>query len=63
MVGLTDPTGPGSFLEATRLIPLLTKGDSDQPAFHLIAPSLPNFGFSQGVKKVLGIHQSAPYSF
>lgn len=43
--------GPGSFLEATRLIPLLTKGDENQPAFHLVAPSLPNFGFSQGVNK------------
>ncbi|KAK1143106.1 hypothetical protein N8T08_006990 [Aspergillus melleus] len=41
---------PGSFLEATKLIPLLTAGD-EQPAFHLVVPSLPNFGFSSAVKK------------
>ena len=44
--------GPGSFLEATKLIPLLTKNDGDGPVFDIVAPSLPNFGFSQGVKKV-----------
>lgn len=42
---------PGSFLEAVKLIPLLTKGDENQPAFDLVVPSLPNFGFSQGVKQ------------
>ncbi|KAE8394577.1 hypothetical protein ETB97_008053 [Aspergillus alliaceus] len=42
---------PGSFLEATKLIPLLTRRDKAQPAFHLVAPSLPNFGFSSAVKK------------
>ncbi|RJE27076.1 epoxide hydrolase [Aspergillus sclerotialis] len=42
---------PGSFLEAIKLIPLLTKGAESQPAFHLVVPSLPNFGFSQGVKQ------------
>ncbi|KAJ5281585.1 Alpha/beta hydrolase fold-1 [Penicillium angulare] len=41
---------PGNFLEATKLIPLLTKGD-DVASFDVIAPSLPNFGFSQGAKK------------
>lgn len=43
--------GPGSFLEATKLIPLLMKED-DGPLFDVVAPSLPNYGFSQGVKKV-----------
>ncbi|KAH3514502.1 hypothetical protein KXW24_000090 [Aspergillus fumigatus] len=42
---------PGSFLEAVKLIPLLTKGDENQPAFDLVVPSLPNFGFSQVVKQ------------
>ncbi|KAJ5373319.1 Alpha/beta hydrolase fold-1 [Penicillium concentricum] len=42
---------PGSFLEATKLIPLLTKNNGDGPVFDVVAPSLPNFGFSQGVKK------------
>ncbi|KAI9727470.1 MAG: hypothetical protein M1828_006412 [Chrysothrix sp. TS-e1954] len=36
---------PGSFIEVTKLLPLL-KGDSKNPAFHVVAPSLPNFGFS-----------------
>jgi hypothetical protein len=31
-------------------LPLL-KGDGKSPAFHIVAPSLPNFGFSSGVKK------------
>ena len=42
--------GPGSFFEIKRLLPLLN-GDGDSPAFHIVAPSLPNFGFSQGVTK------------
>lgn len=44
-------SGPGSFLEATKLIPLLVK-DDDGPTFDVVAPSLPNYGFSQGVQKV-----------
>ena len=43
--------GPGSFLEVERILPLLTKGGNDTPAFHVVAPSLPNFGFSEGAKK------------
>ena len=31
-------------------MPML-KGDDNQPAFHIVAPSLPNFGFSSGVTK------------
>lgn len=46
--------GPGSFLEATKLIPLLVKGD-DGPAFDVVVPSLPNYGFSQGVQKVCSL--------
>jgi hypothetical protein len=41
-------SGPGNFLEARKLAPLLTVGTSDIPAFHLVAPSLPGYGFSQG---------------
>ncbi|KAK7193571.1 hypothetical protein DPSP01_000125 [Paraphaeosphaeria sporulosa] len=41
---------PGSFLEVMKLLPLL-KGDGDSPAFHIVAPSLPNFGFSQRITK------------
>ncbi|KAJ5171548.1 uncharacterized protein N7500_004331 [Penicillium coprophilum] len=42
---------PGSFLEATKLIPLLTEKNGNGPVFDVVAPSLPNFGFSQGIKK------------
>ncbi|KAI9655326.1 MAG: hypothetical protein M1821_005473 [Bathelium mastoideum] len=41
---------PGSFIEVAKLLPLL-KGDNRNPAFHIVAPSLPNFGFSEGIKK------------
>ncbi|EON98828.1 putative epoxide hydrolase protein [Phaeoacremonium minimum UCRPA7] len=38
---------PGSFLEVIKLLPLLTSGDdASKPSFHVVAPSLPNFGFS-----------------
>ncbi|OAK98900.1 alpha/beta-hydrolase [Phaeosphaeriaceae sp. SRC1lsM3a] len=43
---------PGSFIEVTKLLPLLSAGESsDKPAFHIVAPSLPNFGFSQKILK------------
>lgn len=29
----------------------MLKGDDDSPAFHVVAPSLPNFGFSSGVTR------------
>ncbi|KAF2691190.1 alpha/beta-hydrolase [Lentithecium fluviatile CBS 122367] len=41
---------PGSFIEVKKLLPLL-QGGNGQPAFHIIAPSLPNFGFSQRISK------------
>ncbi len=43
--------GPGSFIEVTKLLPLLNKGGASLPAFHIVAPSLPNFGFSSGITK------------
>ncbi|OTA60458.1 alpha/beta-hydrolase [Hypoxylon sp. EC38] len=43
---------PGSFLEVTKILPLLTSGtEDDEPVFHVVAPSLPNFGFSQRTSK------------
>ena len=30
---------------------LAQTSDGKQPAFHIVAPSLPNFGFSQSVKQ------------
>jgi pimeloyl-ACP methyl ester carboxylesterase len=41
---------PGSFLEVTKILPLLTEPKEGQ-AFHVIAPSLPNHGFSDRVSK------------
>lgn len=49
--------GPGSFIEATKLLPLL-QGGKDGPAFHIVAPSLPNFGFSSRVNKVRRVRRS-----
>jgi pimeloyl-ACP methyl ester carboxylesterase len=43
---------PGSFLEVIKLLPLLTEEGNDFPSFHVVAPSLPNYGFSQGISKV-----------
>ncbi|KAI9929558.1 hypothetical protein MW887_001031 [Aspergillus wentii] len=38
---------PGSFIEASRIVAPLTKSDNlSHPSFHLIAPSIPGFGFS-----------------
>jgi pimeloyl-ACP methyl ester carboxylesterase len=43
---------PGSFIEVTKLLPLLEAGEKEgQPSFHIVAPSLPNFGFSQKILK------------
>ncbi|CAG8962453.1 hypothetical protein HYFRA_00014183 [Hymenoscyphus fraxineus] len=40
---------PSSFVEFQHILPLLAD-NPDGPAFHIVAPSLPNFGFSSGVK-------------
>lgn len=47
---LTSP-GPGSFVEVSKILPQLPKGDQNSPAFHVVALSLPNYGFSEGSKK------------
>ncbi|KAK7621607.1 Alpha/Beta hydrolase protein [Phyllosticta citricarpa] len=39
---------PGSFIEVTKILRALK---DSTPAFHVVAPSLPNFGFSSGVKE------------
>lgn len=56
----SSPTrGPGSFIEVSKLLPLLKAG-ADRPAFHIVAPSLPNFGFSSGVtRRGFGLAQYA----
>lgn len=54
-------SGPGHFLEASKMLPLLTSpSDKTSPAFHVVAISLPNFGFSEAPKKKgFGIPQYA----
>ncbi|KAL1722882.1 Alpha/Beta hydrolase protein [Schizophyllum commune] len=42
---------PGSFLEVTKILPLLTRSDPSAPSFHVVAYSLPGFGFSEATKK------------
>ena len=44
-------TGPGSFLEVTKVLPLLTTASSDHPSFHVVAPSLPGYAWSEGVRE------------
>ena len=41
---------PGSFVEFTKMIPLLTTGN-DNFVFEVIAPSLPGYGFSDAARK------------
>jgi hypothetical protein len=50
---------PGSYIEVTKLLDGL-KQSSNGVAFHVVAPSLPNFGWSEGVKrKGFGLKQYA----
>ncbi|KAH9066051.1 Alpha/Beta hydrolase protein [Lactarius deliciosus] len=42
---------PGSFLEVTKVLPLLTAVSADHPSFHVVAPSLPGYAWSEGVLK------------
>lgn len=41
---------PGSFLEVSKILQPLLKGGGDAPSFHVVAPSLPGYGFSEGAK-------------
>ncbi|KAH9029797.1 Alpha/Beta hydrolase protein [Lactarius deliciosus] len=40
---------PGSFLEVTKVLPLLTSVSADHPSFHVVVPSLPGYAWSEGV--------------
>lgn len=51
---------PASFEEVTKLLPLLVQGGKDHPAFHVVAPSLIDFGFSDAAgKKGFNVDQHA----
>lgn len=43
---------PGSFIEVTKILPSLVNGGIKSPAFHVVAPSLVDFGFSSANRKV-----------
>lgn len=45
---------PGSFFEVTKMLDDLVQGEASSPAFHVIAPSLIDFGFSSPSGKVRG---------
>ena len=50
--GLTmSLVGPGSFLEARKILPLLVEASPEHPSFHVVAVSLPGYGFSEAPKK------------
>lgn len=52
--------GPGLYLEGTKVLEMLTSKDGSGPAFDVVVPSLPNFGFSSAVqKKGFGIKKYA----
>ncbi|TBU22050.1 epoxide hydrolase [Dichomitus squalens] len=42
---------PSDFFEVRKILPLLTAGGADHPSFHVVAPSLPGFGFSEAARK------------
>ncbi|CAF9923879.1 MAG: hypothetical protein GOMPHAMPRED_003474 [Gomphillus americanus] len=52
---------PGSYYEVLKILPLLTNSsDPSIPSFHVVAPSLPNFAWSDGpTKKGFGLEQYA----
>ncbi|KAF8073536.1 Alpha/Beta hydrolase protein [Lyophyllum atratum] len=51
---------PGSFMEVRKILPLLIEASPDHPSFHVVAISLPGFGFSTApTKKGFGLSQYA----
>jgi len=42
---------PGTFHEVRKLLPLLTASFPDHPSFHVVALSLPGYGFSEAPRK------------
>jgi hypothetical protein len=55
---------PGSFLEVENLIgPLTNPSSEDQPAFHVVAPSIPGYGFSPSPKHPGMGYRAAAHAF
>ncbi|KAI9058746.1 alpha/beta-hydrolase [Trametes sanguinea] len=42
---------PGHFLEVRKMLPLLTAASPEHPSLHVVAVSLPGFGFSEAPKR------------
>ncbi|KAK0196301.1 Alpha/Beta hydrolase protein [Armillaria mellea] len=42
---------PGNFLEVRKILPLLTASSPEHPSFHVVALSLPGYGFSEASQK------------
>ncbi|KAH6658664.1 Alpha/Beta hydrolase protein [Truncatella angustata] len=42
---------PGSYDEIEKMLPLLLDGGKDHPSFDVVAPSMPNYGFSSRVRQ------------
>ncbi|KAG2007071.1 epoxide hydrolase [Coprinopsis cinerea AmutBmut pab1-1] len=42
---------PGSIIEVRKILPLLLEASPDHPSFHVVAFSLPGYGFSEAPKK------------
>ena len=50
--GYLRSPGPGHFAEVRKILPLLVAPEAaGAPSFHVVAPSLPGFGFSSAPKK------------
>jgi len=49
--GVTHVSGPGGFFEVRKMLPLLVQADPEYPSFHVVAFSLPGYGFSEAPKK------------
>ncbi|KAJ6451640.1 Alpha/Beta hydrolase protein [Mycena sanguinolenta] len=42
---------PGSFLEALKIVPMLSEKSANHPSFHVVVMGLPGYGFSEGASK------------
>ncbi|KAJ6451639.1 Alpha/Beta hydrolase protein [Mycena sanguinolenta] len=42
---------PGSFLEALKIVPMLSEKSVNHPSFHVVVMGLPGYGFSEGASK------------
>lgn len=48
---LNHNTGPGAFTEVRKILPLLVASSPEHPSFHVVALSLPGYGFSEAPTK------------